>query len=105
MDAQIKPGAFLLGDTLTVLDRYVATVSRWAPRRSRFYREVPRMAQIVRRVDSDTRLTSFWSAFRHTLEDLGSGLGATDPVVYFTTFALLVNSQPHTQTAVCSQPA
>jgi len=62
MDAQIEPGPFLLGDALTVLDLYVATVSRWSPRRSRFYGEAPRMATIVRRVDADPRLTGFWNA-------------------------------------------
>jgi GST-like protein len=62
MDAQINPGAFLLVETLTVRDLYVATVSRWSPRRSRFYNEAPRMADIVRRVDGDPRLASFWHA-------------------------------------------
>jgi GST-like protein len=60
MDAQIEPGAFLLGDSLTVLDLYVATVSRWSPRRSRFYCEAPRMAAVVRRVDAEPRLAAFW---------------------------------------------
>jgi GST-like protein len=62
MDAQIEPGPFLLGDALTVLDLYVATVSRWSPRRSRFYSEAPQMAAIVRRVDADPRLAGFWNA-------------------------------------------
>jgi len=62
MDAQINPGDFLLGETLTVIDLYVATVSRWSPRRSRFYSEAPRMADIVRRVDGDPRLATFWKA-------------------------------------------
>lgn len=62
MDNQIKPGAFLLGDALTVLDLYVATVSRWSPRRSRFYREAPGMAAVVRRIDADTRLAALWAA-------------------------------------------
>jgi GST-like protein len=60
MDRQIEPRAYLLGDELTVLDLYVATVSRWAPRRSRFYCEAPKMAAVVRRVDSDPRLADFW---------------------------------------------
>ena len=62
MDAQVQPGAFLLGDELTVLDLYIATVSRWAPRRSRFYREAPKLGAVVRRVDADPRLTAFWNA-------------------------------------------
>lgn len=60
MDRQVEPGTFLLGDELTVLDLYVATVSRWSPRRSRFYREAPRMAAIARRVDADPRLAGLW---------------------------------------------
>jgi GST-like protein len=62
MDSQIKPGAFLLGDELTVLDLYVATVSRWSPRRSRFYHEAPGLGAIARRVDADPRLTGLWKA-------------------------------------------
>jgi len=62
MDAQIEPGRFLLGDELGVLDLYVATISRWSPRRRRFYREAPKMAEVVRRVDGDPRLVKFWQA-------------------------------------------
>jgi GST-like protein len=61
MDGQIGTGPFLLGDQLGVLDLYVATVSRWSPRRQRFYKEAPAMASIVRRVDSDPRLASLWA--------------------------------------------
>lgn len=61
MDAQIEPHRFLLGDDLSVLDLYVATISRWSPRRKRFYREAPRMSEVVRRVDADPRLAEFWA--------------------------------------------
>jgi GST-like protein len=60
MDAQIEPRRYLLGDELSVLDLYVATISRWSPRRTRFYREAPKMAAIVRRVDTDPRLAELW---------------------------------------------
>jgi GST-like protein len=60
MDAQLQPRRFLLGDELGVLDLYVATVSRWFPHRKRFYREAPRMAEVVRRVDADPRLAELW---------------------------------------------
>jgi GST-like protein len=53
-------GRYLLGDELTVLDLYVAVVSRWGPRRKRFYDVAPRMSEVVRRVDADPRLASFW---------------------------------------------
>ncbi len=62
MDRQLTPaGDFLLGDDLSVLDLYVAVVSRWGPGRNRFYREAPGMAAVVRRVDADPRLQAFWA--------------------------------------------
>jgi GST-like protein len=67
MESQLAPlserlgGRYLLGDQMTVLDLYVAVVSRWGPRRVRFYEVAPRMAQVVRRVDADPRLAAFWA--------------------------------------------
>jgi len=61
MDEQIAPGRYILGDELSVLDLYVAVVSRFAPGRARFSRSAPKMAEIVRRVDADPRLTAFWA--------------------------------------------
>ena len=61
MDEQIAPGRYILGDELTVHDLYVAVVSRFAPRRTRFYKSAPKMAAIVRRVDADPRLQDFWA--------------------------------------------
>lgn len=62
MDSQIVPGRFLLGDELSVLDLYVATVSRWSPRRNQFYRIAPRMGDVVRQVDQDPRLAHLWKS-------------------------------------------
>jgi GST-like protein len=59
-ESQIEPRRYLLGDELSVLDLYVATISRWSPRRTRFYGEAPKMAAIVRRVDADPRLAELW---------------------------------------------
>ena len=61
MDEQIAPDRYILGDELSVLDLYVATVSRFAPGRTRFYRSAPKMAEIVRRVDAEPRLRGFWA--------------------------------------------
>jgi len=61
MDSQITPGRFLLGEDLSVLDLYVAVASRWTPRRTRFYAEAPRMAEVMRRVDALPELQPFWS--------------------------------------------
>ncbi|MDM0108828.1 glutathione S-transferase family protein [Variovorax sp. J22R24] len=63
MDAQMpRRGRYLLGDHLTALDLYVTVISRWQPRRLRFYREAPRMAEVVRRVDNEPRLLEHWAA-------------------------------------------
>jgi GST-like protein len=60
MEAQVAPGRYILGDRLTVLDLYVAVVSRFNPRRQRFYAVAPRLGEVVRRVDADPRLADFW---------------------------------------------
>ena len=60
MDRQINPGRYLLGDDLTVLDLYVAVVSRFGPWRERFYEVAPHMTPVVRRVDEEPRLAAFW---------------------------------------------
>jgi GST-like protein len=60
MDEQLQPGRYLLGDELTVLDLYVAVVSRFGPWRERFYEAAPKMAPVVRRVDDEPRLAAFW---------------------------------------------
>lgn len=61
MEEQVNPGRYILGDDLTVLDLYVTMVSRWTPRRRRFYEVAPKMAPVVKRVDADPRLADFWA--------------------------------------------
>jgi GST-like protein len=61
MDEQITPGRYVLGDELSVLDLYVAVISRFAPGRTRFYKSAPKMVEVVRRVDADPRLRGFWA--------------------------------------------
>lgn len=61
MDQQVAPGRYILGDELSVLDIYVTVVSRWSPRRRRFYAVAPKMSEVVKRVDADPRLTDFWA--------------------------------------------
>jgi GST-like protein len=61
MEAQIESSAFLTGKDITVLDIYVTVVSRWEPGRRRFYEIAPRMGDIVRKVDTDPRLTNLWA--------------------------------------------
>lgn len=61
MDAQVAPGAYIQGDTLGVLDLYVTVLSRWGPRRRRFYTVAPKLAEVVRRVDAEPALEAFWA--------------------------------------------
>ena len=61
MDAQLSPAKYLLGDTLSVLDLYVAVISRFGPWRERFYEEAPKMAAVIKRVDEDPRLKGLWA--------------------------------------------
>lgn len=60
MDSQMSPSQYLLGSEISVLDLYVAVVSRFGPWRDRFYDAAPRMAPVVRRVDEHRRLVSLW---------------------------------------------
>lgn len=60
MDNQVNPGRYILGDELTVLDLYVAAVTRFRPRRKRFYEVAPKMGDVVRRIDIDPRLHALW---------------------------------------------
>jgi GST-like protein len=61
MDEQVTPGRYILGDELSVLDIYVAVVSRWTPRRRRFYEVAPKMGEVVKRVDAEPRLRDLWA--------------------------------------------
>lgn len=61
MEAQLRPGKYLLGEDLSVLDLYVATASRWSPGRRRFYEVAPGLAEVIRRVDADPRLAAIWA--------------------------------------------
>ncbi|WP_337185478.1 glutathione S-transferase family protein [Phenylobacterium sp.] len=61
METATAPGRFILGDTLSVLDLYVAVVSRFRPRRQRFYAAAPRLGEVARRVDADPRLSALWA--------------------------------------------
>jgi GST-like protein len=61
MDAQLSPDRYLLGHDLTVLDVYVTVISRFGPWRARFYEAAPKMAEVVRRVDTEPRLGALWA--------------------------------------------
>lgn len=62
MESQVEPvGDFLLGDAVSVLDLYMAVVSRWRPLRPRFHEVAPRLGQVARRVDALPELKAFWA--------------------------------------------
>ena len=61
MDQQVSPGRYIQGETLGVLDLYVTVISRWGPRRRRFYDVAPKLAEVVRRVDAEPALEAFWA--------------------------------------------
>lgn len=61
MGEQVMPGRYILGDELSVLDLYVAVVSRFKPRRKRFYEVAPNLAAPVKLVDADPRLARLWA--------------------------------------------
>ncbi|WDZ78818.1 glutathione S-transferase family protein [Ensifer adhaerens] len=61
MGTELRPGKYLLGEELSVLDLYVATASRWSPGRRRFYEVAPSLAEPIRRVDTDPRLATLWA--------------------------------------------
>jgi len=60
MDRELAPGRHLLGPALSMLDLYVAVVSRFGPWRERFRAAAPRMAPAVERVDDEPRLRALW---------------------------------------------
>ena len=60
MGEQVTPGRYILGDELTMLDLYVAVVSRFRPRRERFYAEAPNLEAVMKRVDEEPRLRALW---------------------------------------------
>jgi GST-like protein len=61
MEAQTTPGRYILSETPSVLDLYVTVVSRFRPRRARFYGVAPRLGEVVRRLDADPRLADLWA--------------------------------------------
>jgi GST-like protein len=61
MEASLNPSPWLLGERFSLLDLYVAVVSRWTPRRRWFAEACPRLNEAVRRVDAMPKLQAFWA--------------------------------------------
>jgi len=62
MEAEVDPAPFVLGHSMSLVDVYVATMSRGTPRRQVFRRHCPRLAAAAERVDADPRLRTLWAA-------------------------------------------
>jgi GST-like protein len=61
MERAMSPSPWLLGDTLTALDIYVAMVSRWRPGRAWFEEHCPKMAGAVRLTEQQPVVASVWA--------------------------------------------
>jgi GST-like protein len=61
MEGEAEPGRYIVSEAPSVLDLYVTVVSRFRPRRTRFYAAAPRLGEVVRRVDADPRLADLWA--------------------------------------------
>jgi GST-like protein len=55
-------GPWFLGPRFSILDVYVAAMTRWRPRRAWFAEHCPRLSAIATTLDDDPRLTALWAA-------------------------------------------
>ena len=53
---------WFLGPRFSMLDVYLAVMTRWRPRRAWFAEHCPRIAAIAASVDDDPRLRALWAA-------------------------------------------
>ncbi len=58
----IARGPWFLGQRWSVLDLYVAVMTRWTPGRAWFAEHTPKLAAIAAAVDRDPRLADVWGA-------------------------------------------
>lgn len=61
MEGRVAPAPFILGPDLSLLDVYVAVVSRWTPRRRWFSEACPKLGAVARRVDALPELQALWA--------------------------------------------
>jgi GST-like protein len=60
MEAEIGPGAWILGDRFSALDIYLAVMTRWRPGRPWFDANCPKLSGIAKRVDALPKLRPVW---------------------------------------------
>lgn len=68
METAVQPTPWILGGQLSLLDLYVAVVSRWTPRRVWFAELCPKLNAVAERIDALPELQHFWSR-RFPFED------------------------------------
>jgi len=55
-------GPWFLGERFSILDVYIATMSRWRPRRAWFAQHAPKLHAIAKSLDTDPRFVPLWAA-------------------------------------------
>lgn len=60
MEAQVAPAPWILGERMSLLDVYLAIVSRWTPRRRWFREACPKLNAVAERADALPELQAFW---------------------------------------------
>lgn len=60
-EAAVADGSWPVGERITALDVYVATMTRWRPGPDWFRREAPRLDGLARRCREDARLRDVWA--------------------------------------------
>jgi GST-like protein len=61
LEASVVRGPWFLGERLSVLDVYVAVMTRWRPRRAWFAEACPKLHTIAVQLDRDPRLAAVWA--------------------------------------------
>ena len=61
-EGEVAPAPYILGETMTVLDIYVAMLSRWRPGRAWFNENCPKLAAAVALTESHPVVRKVWEA-------------------------------------------
>ena len=57
---QLKPGPFLMGREMTIVDVYLAMLASWHPGRPQAYEEHPQLPRLIAAVRADPRVAPLW---------------------------------------------
>lgn len=61
LEGQVAPSPWLLGDSFSALDVFVAAMTRWRPRREWFVRECPKLHSVAEQVEKIEQLKPVWA--------------------------------------------